>query len=91
MYAGVKGDGVFLESVRQLSISFPWESDGASDNVMVHLLSIREGAEVLEERERANKLNSSIKSGQDLNICISTESVGKERALHLGETCLTCE
>lgn len=37
-------------------------------------------------------MNSSIKSGQDLNICISTESEPAEKEnLHWGETCLTCE
>lgn len=50
MCAGVKDHGVFLESVGQLNVRSPLESGGASDNVMVHLLSVSEGAEVLEER-----------------------------------------
>lgn len=47
---------MFPESVRQLSISVPWESGGARDNVMVHLLRVREGAEVLEEEGASSQI-----------------------------------
>lgn len=53
---GVKGSGVFPEPVRQLSIGGPWESGGASDNVMVHLLRVREGAEVSEEEGASSQI-----------------------------------
>lgn len=42
----------------QSNVRLPLESGGASDSVMVHLLSVSKG----------------VGGGQDLNICISTES-----------------
>lgn len=50
------------------------ESCGPSDGVMVRLLSVIEGVRGGGVEVWPDKMNRSIKSGQDLNICISTES-----------------
>lgn len=76
--AGMRGRFCVIKSVKQLNASLALDSGGASDSVMVHLLSVTEGvcmggAEVI-MGGRADKMNSFMKSGQNLNICISTES-----------------